>query len=87
MSGRANREREQIRGTQRLEDWLSRAFGIDAPAIGMLLVVGGMGPSYAGPAGGMGSVFGALGHLLGVRWLGGAVVVASVAEIVSGLLA
>jgi hypothetical protein len=86
VSGQANREREQIRGIQQLEDRLSRAFGIVASATGLLLVVGGMSPSYAGPAGGIGLVFGALSYLLGARRLGAAVMVVSVAEIVIGPL-
>lgn len=75
-----------MRGIQQLEDRLSRAFGIVASAIGLLLVVGGMSPSYAGPAGEMGLVLGALSYLLEARWLGAAVVVVSVAEIVIGPL-
>jgi hypothetical protein len=90
MSEEANRgrEQEQIREGKLLEDRLSRALGIAASAMGLLLVgVGGLSPNYGGPAGGIGLVFGALGYLLGARWLGGAVLVVSVAEIVIGLLA
>ena len=84
MGGRADRSREPIR---KLEDRLSQAFGTIAAAIGLLLVgVDGRSQSYAVPAGGIGLVFGALGHLLGAHWLGGAIVVVSVAEIVTGLL-
>jgi hypothetical protein len=83
----AERERERIRGEERLEGRLSRAFGIITTAIGLLLVVvGGLSPSYAGPAGEIGLVFGVVGYLLGARRLGGTVVVVSVAEIVVGLL-
>ena len=39
-----------------------------------------------GPAGEIGLVFGTVGYVLGVRRLGGAVVVVSLAEIVIGLL-
>lgn len=88
MSEEANRAREQIREEKQLEDRLSRAFGITAAAMGLLLVVvGGLSPNYAGPTGGIGLVFGTLGYLLGARRLGGAVVVVSVVEIVIGLLA
>jgi hypothetical protein len=87
MSERANREREPIRKEEQLEDQLSRVFGIFATATGLLLVaVGGLSPNYAGPAGEIGLVLGALGYLLGARRLGGAVVVVSVAEIAIGLL-
>ena len=56
------RDRERIRVGKRLEDRLSRAFGIFAAAMGLVLVVGGgLSPSYAGPTGGVGLVFGALG--------------------------
>lgn len=55
--------------------------------MGLLLVVGGLSPNYAGRTGGVGLVFRALGHLVGARRLGGAVVVVSVAEIAIGLLA
>lgn len=87
MSEEANRAREQIREEKQLEDRLSRAFGITAAAMGLLVVVGGLSPNYAGPTGGIGLVFGTLGYLLGARRLGGAVVVVSVVEIVIGLLA
>ena len=87
MSENANRAREQIREEKELEDRLSRALGIVAAAMGLLVLVGGLSPSFAGPAGGIGLVFGALGYLLGARRLGGAVVVVSVAEIAIGLLA
>jgi ABC-type tungstate transport system substrate-binding protein len=84
---RANREREQTRAKKLLEYRVSRVFGLVAAAVGLLLaVVGGLSPSYVGPVGELGLVFGALGYLLGVRWLGGAVVVASAAEILIGLL-
>jgi hypothetical protein len=88
VSEEANRAREQIREGKQLEDRLSRALGIVASAMGLLLVlVGGLSTSYAGPTGGIGLVFGALGYLLGARRLGGGVVVVSVAEIAIGLLA
>ena len=87
MSEEANRAREQIREQKQLEGRLSRALGIIAAAMGLLLVVGGLSPSYAGPTGGIGLVFGALGYLLGARRLVGTVVVVSVAEIVIRLLA
>lgn len=88
MSEEANRgrEQEQIREEKRLEDRLSRAFGIVTSAMGLLVVVGGLSPNYAGPAGGIALMSGALGHLLGARRLGAAVMVVSVAEIVIGLL-
>ena len=87
MSEEANRAREQTREEEQLEDRLSRALGIVASAMGLLLVVvGGLSPNYAGSTGGIGLVFGALGYLLGARRLGGAVVVVSVAEIAIGLL-
>lgn len=56
--------------------------------MGLLVVGGGLSLSYAGPAGGKGLLFGALGHLLGARQPGApgvAVVVVSDAEIVIGL--
>ena len=87
MSEEANRAREQIREQKQLEGRLSRALGIIAAAMGLLLVVGGLSPNYAGPTGGIGLVFGALGYLLGARRLVGTVVVVSVAEIVIRLLA
>jgi hypothetical protein len=88
VSEAANRAREQVREGKQLEDRLGRALGIVAAAMGLLLVlVGGLSPSYAGPTGGIGLVFGVLGHLLGARRLGGAVVVVSVAEIAIKLLA
>ena len=86
MGETASQRREQIREGNQLEDRLSWAFGIVASAMGLVLVVGGLSPNYAGATGGIGLVFGALGHLLGARRLGGAVVVVSVAEIVIGLL-
>ena len=86
MSEEPNRAQEQVREGKQLEDRLSRALGIVASAMGLLVLVGGLSPSFAGPAGGIGLVFGALGYLLGARRLGGAVVVVSVAEIVIGLL-
>ena len=88
MSEEPNRAQEQVREGKQLEDRLSRALGITAATMGLLLVlVGGLSPSFAGPAGGIGLVFGALAYLLGARRLGGAVVVVSVAEIAIGLLA
>ena len=88
VSEEANRgrEQEQIRERKQLEDRLSQGLGIVASAMGLLLIVGGLSPNYAGPAGQIGLVFGALGYLLGARRLGGVVVVVSVAEIVIGLL-
>jgi len=88
VGGQANRGWEQTRGEKQLEDRLSRTFGIIASAMGLpLVVVGGLSPGYAGPAGGIGLVFGALGYLLGARRPGAAVVLVSVAEIVIGPLA
>ncbi len=87
MSERANRERERLTDEGMLEDRLSRYFGIITAAMGLLLVgVGGLSPSYMGPAGEIGLVLGALSYLLGVRRFGGAVVIVSVAEIMIGLL-
>jgi len=87
VSERANREREQTRGKKLLEGRVGRGFGLVAAAVGLLLAgVGGLSPGYAGPAGELGLVFGALGYLLGARWLGGSVVVVSLAEITIGLL-
>ena len=81
------REREQIRVGEQLEGQLSRACGIIAAATGLPLVsVGGLSPSYVGPAGEIGLVFGTVGHVLEARRFGGAVVVVSVAEIMIGLL-
>jgi hypothetical protein len=66
VSERANRERERIRGGEQLEGQLSRACGIIAALTGLLLVgVGGLSPSYAGPAGEIGLVFGTVGYVLG----------------------
>lgn len=87
VSERANQEREQTREEKQLEGQLNRAYGIKAAAMGLLLVgVGGLSPGYAGPAGKIGLVFGTVGHLLGARLLGGALIVVSVAEIVMRLL-
>jgi hypothetical protein len=87
MSERTNREREQTSGRKLLEDRISRGFGLVVAAAGLLLAgVGGLSPSYTGPAGKIGLVCGALGYLLGARWIGGTVVVVSLAEILIGLL-
>jgi hypothetical protein len=85
---RADEERQQVRKEIRTEKRVRRSFGRVVAALGILAaLMGDLTPGEVGSAGPVGILMGALGYVLGARWLGTIAIVLAVAEILLGVLA